>query len=451
MDVSPKGNMPRFSRTGKGVQTSLREIANKAKREPEYRFRNLYGMIDTELLKHAWRSLNKKAVAGVDQVTAEEYGRDLEANLCDLVERLMRDGYRAKLVKRKLIPKGNGKTRALGIPVLEDRLLQRAVKMILEAVFEPIFLNCSYGYREGRGAKMAVKDLRDALQFDGYTTVLDADIKGFFDNLDHDQLVEMLEKKINDRKLIRLIRKWLNAGILDTDGMVINPLTGTPQGGIVSPMLSNIYLHYVLDQWIEEVVKPRMSGPVKYVRYADDFVCAFSSPKDAERFRAVLPKRLEKYSLKLAEDKTHLINFERWGGKKRGRFDFLGYELYWGKSRKGMPNVKRRTSRKRLRRAVNEMSEWVKENRSRKLRELIGDLNAKLRGHYEYYGVIGNYESLAQFYYQVNKILFKWLNRRSQKKSMTWFEFQVRVQKRLMNPRVMEQRVLQRQLRGIRC
>lgn len=446
-----KGNRPRCCRTGESVQTSLRGIANKAKEQPGYRFRNLYGMIDEELLRLAWRRLNKKATAGIDQVTAQEYGKELKGNLEDLVDRLKRGGYRARLVKRTYIPKGDGKTRPLGIPALEDRLLQKAVALILEAIYEPTFLDCSYGYRPGRSPKIAVKTFRDALNFGDYTFVVEADIKGFFDHLDHEWLFRMLEERIDDRKLFRLLGKWLKAGILEPEGKVINPLTGTPQGGIVSPILANVYLHYALDLWVEKSVKPQLKGQVKYVRFADDFVCAFSSEVEAKRFRAHLAGRLDKFGLKLAEEKTRVIRFGRYPGKNGQRFDFLGFELFWGKSRKGMPFLKRRTSRKKFRRAFKGMGEWIKANRSMRLVELIDQLNAKLRGHYGYYGVIGNSASLGGFFYHVNRLVFKWLNRRSQKKSMTWPEYTRRVRGRLLNPRVMEKRVLQKKLYGIQC
>lgn len=407
-------------------------------------------MLDKELLTLAYRQLNKKAAAGIDQVTYQEYGRNLDGNLDDLIDRLKRGGYRARLVKRKTIPKGNGKTRDLGIPTLEDRLLQKAVAMILEAIYEPTFRDCSYGYRRGKGAKAAVSNFRDALNFGDYHYVVEADIKGFFDHLDHEKLIEMMEERVEDRKLIRLIRKWLKAGILDPEGMVINPLTGTPQGGIISPILANIYLHYALDLWIEVSVKRQIKGELKYVRYADDFVCAFSLEEDAERFHRKLAERLDKFGLEVAEEKTNIICFSRCAGPDSKRFDFLGFELFWGKGRRGTANLKRRTSPKRKRRAIRETKEWIKANRSLKLNELIDQLNAKLRGHYQYYGVIGNSGGIGSFFFEVCKSLHKWLNRRSQKKSMTWIEFGNRVRKRLLSPRIMEQRIQQLSLFHIR-
>ncbi len=444
-----KGNTPRCCKTGISVQTSLRGIANKAKEKPEYRFRNLYGMIDEELLRLAWRLLNKKAAPGVDQVTAQEYEKNLKANLDDLIGRLIRGGYRAKLVRRTLIPKGDGATRALGIPVLEDRLLQKAVSILLEAVYEPTFLDCSFGYRPGRDAKMAVKELRDELNFGGLHYVVEADIKGFFDNLDHDQLIKMLEYRIDDQKLIRLIRKWLNAGILDPAGKVINPLTGTPQGGIVSPILANVYLHYGLDQWVEQVVGKQIKGKLKYVRYADDYVCAFSLKSDAERFYRNLGKRLAKFNLTVAEEKTRMISFSPYI-KESGRFDFLGFEMSWGRSRRGHKTVRRRTAKKKLLKTLKTLTEWLKQNRSRTLDEFIAHVNKKLRGHYEYFGVIGNYARMSMYRHTVIKLLFKWLNRRSQKRSWTWPEFTNKVGTKLLTPTIGEKRVQQERLFGIR-
>ena len=452
MSEGLKGNKPRFCKSGVSVQTSLKAIAKKAKEQPEYQFRNLYGMIDIELLKLAWRELNKKAVAGVDRVTAQDYAKNLDANLIDLVDRLIRDAYRARLVKQKLIQKSPGKTRSLGILVLEDRLLQTAVAMILNAIYEPTFLDSSFGYRKGKDAKTAVKALRDELNFGEYHYVIEADIKGFFDNISHDRTLRLLGVRINDKKLLRLIKKWLNAGILGEDGKVINPLTGTPQGGIVSPVLANVYLHYVLDRWVEGQVRRVPNARLTYVRYADDFVLAVGGGYDPHvLLQSISDRLLLKGDLELAEDKTKVIRFSRYAGKENGRFDFLGFEISWGKARSGMPNVKRRTGRRRIRRAIKETTEWIKANRSTKLNSMLEQLNQKFRGHYQYYGVIGNHDALKIYYYNVLKSLFKWLNRRSQKKSFTWKQFLERVRPKLTSPTITEKQVLQLPLPGIRC
>jgi group II intron reverse transcriptase/maturase len=405
------------------MQTSLRGIAKKAKEQKEYRFRNLYGMLNEEYLLDCWRYIRKDAAYGVDRVSAQEYEENLEENIRDLVARLKRKSYRAKLVRRRYIPKGDGKMRALGIPAIEDKLLQLAVTRILQAIYEQDFLRCSYGYRLGIGALDAVDKLTVKLQFGRYNFVVEADIKGFFDNIDHDWMIRMLAERIDDRALLWLIKKWLKAGVLDTDGKVIHPATGTPQGGIISPILSNVYLHYALDLWFQKVVKPQCRGEACLIRFADDFVCAFQYQEDAERFYRALGKRLGKFGLELSAEKTRVIPFHRCPPSGKSRFEFLGFEFYWGKDRGGRPHLKRRTSRKKLRNSLKRFTEWCKENRNLKPRILYKRLNVKLRGYYNYYGVIGNYASLRQFFQQAMWILFKWLNRRSQRRSYNWQGF----------------------------
>ena len=381
-------------------------------------------MLNKEFLLDSWRYLNKNAACGIDKISADEYGKNLEANIENLVERLKNKRYRAKLVRRQYIPKGKGdKYRPLGIPAIEDKLLQCAVSRILQAIFEPNFLDCSYGYRPGRSAKDAVAKLTYELQFGWYGYVVEADIKGFFDNIDHDWLLKMLEERVNDKAFVWLIRKWLKAGILDTDGKVIHPESGTPQGGIVSPVLANIYLHYVLDLWFEHVVKAKCKGAVYLCRYADDFVCLFQYKAEAQAFYTQLPERLAKFKLSLSAAKTRIIRFSKWRMKENSRFDFLGFEFRWGIDRKGKANVKRRTSRKKLKQSIINFTLWCKENRNLRISELFTILKAKLRGYYNYYGVIGNYWSLMEFRKQALKILFKWLNRRSQRLSYNWRGF----------------------------
>ena len=406
------------------VQTSLRGIAKKAQEQKKHRFGNLYEMLNEEFLLDSWRYIRKDAAYGVDQVSAEEYEENLEENIRLLVERLKRKSYRAKLVRRQYIPKGKGKFRPLGIPATEDKLLQVAVKRILEAIYEQDFLRCSYGYRPNVSALHAVDKLTVKLQFGPYDFIVEADIKGYFDNIDHEKLVEMLEKRIDDRALIRLIKKWLKAGILDTDGKVIHPVTGTPQGGIVSPILANVYLHYVLDLWFHQVVKKHCRGEACLIRYADDFVCAFQYQEDAERFYRVLGKRLGKFGLEVAAEKTRVIPFDRDPPSGKSSFDFLGFEFYWDKDRGGKPHLKRRTSRKKLKASLNLFAAWCEENRNLRLEMLFRRLNAKLRGYFNYYGVVGNFASLNQFFWQAMRILFKWLNRRSQRRSFNWRGFQ---------------------------
>ena len=405
------------------VQTSLQGIAKRAARDKQHRFGSLSTMLNEEMLLDSWRFIRKDAAYGVDQVSAEEYEQNLAENIHDLVERLKRGSYHAKLVRRKYIPKGDGGQRPLGIPATEDKLLQLAVKRILEAIYEADFLRCSYGYRPNVGAQDAVQKLTVKLQFGSYHFVVEADIKGFFDNVDHKWMVRMLQERIDDRALIRLIKKWLKAGILETDGKVIHPVTGTPQGGVISPILANIYLHYALDLWFHKVFKKLCRGEACLIRYADDFVAAFEHQEEAEMFYEALSERLQKFGLELSTAKTRVIPFRRDPPKGGGRFEFLGFEFYWGKDRRGQPHLKRRTARKRLRASLLRFTQWCRENRNLDLRKLFRWLNAKLRGYYNYYGVIGNYRSLEQFFRQAIRILFKWLNRRSQRQSYNWHGF----------------------------
>jgi len=322
-------------------------IAKKAKSDKRYRFRNLYRELNEELLQDSWRLLRKNAALGVDRVSAAEYEANLEENIKQLVERLKRKRYRAKLVRRHYIAKGNGGVRPLGIPATEDKLLQLAEKRLLEAIYEQDFLSCSYGYRPLVGARAAVDELRVKLQFGGYHHLVEADIKGFFDNLSHQWLMRMLAERIDDEPFLRLIRKWLKAGVLDTDGQVLRPESGTPQGGIISPVLANVYLHYALDLWFEKVFQRSCKGAAFLHRYADDFVCGFGRAEEAQRFYNELEERLRKFGLELAQDKTRVMPFSR---HRQGEtsFEFLGFEFRWGGNRKGHAWLKRRTARKEV-------------------------------------------------------------------------------------------------------
>jgi group II intron reverse transcriptase/maturase len=350
-------------------------------------------------------------------VSADDYEQNLDENIHQLVEDLKRKRYRAKLVLRRYIPKGNGKFRPLGLVATQDKLLQMAVKRILQAIYEQDFLECSYGYRPNVSALDAVDKLTVKLQFGKYNYLAEADIKGFFDNLDHELLLNMLRERIDDKALLWLIKKWLEAGVLDTDGKVLHPETGSPQGGIISPILANVYLHYALDLWFQKVVLPHCSGKAFLIRFADDFVCAFEKLEDAQRFYAVLGKRLGKFGLELSAEKTRIIPFSSAIQPGKASFDFLGFEFRWGKDRKGKPHVMRRTARKNLRSSLKRFKEWCQGSRSLRLPELFKLSNAKLRGHYNYYGVNDNYPSLMQFYRGVLRLLMRCLNRRSQRLS----------------------------------
>ncbi|MGD8402048.1 MAG: group II intron reverse transcriptase/maturase [Anaerolineales bacterium] len=405
------------------VLTSLQAIAKKARERPGYRFRDLFRLLNEDMLRDSWRYIRKNAAYGVDRVSADEYGQNLEANIHQLVEELKRKRYRAKNILRRYIPKGNNKWRPLGIPATQDKLLQIAVKRILEAIFEQDFLNCSYGYRPGVGVLDAVDKLTVKLQFGRYNYVVEADISGYFDNIDHEWLFKMLAERVDDKSFLWLIGKWLKAGVLETDGKVVHPITGSPQGGIVSPILANIYLHFVLDQWFHKVVIPNCSGEACLIRYADDFVCAFEKVEDAQRFYQSLGKRLKKFNLELSAEKTHIIPFSPSRQKGCVPFNFLGFEFRWGKDRAGKPHVDKRTSRKSLNNSLMRFKLWCKENRHRRLPDLFSLLNAKLRGYFNHFGVHGNYSSLAQFYYRAVRYLWEYLNQRSQRRSYNWEGF----------------------------
>lgn len=434
------------------MRTSLRGIANKARADKRHRFRNLYGLLNEEGLLWCWPRLKKKAAGGVDRVTAYQYAADLGGNVRRLVERLKRKQYRARKVRRRHIPKGGGKTRPLGIPAVEDKLLQTAVARILEAIYEQDFLASSYGCRPGRGPQLAVRDLTQELQFGCYGYVVEVDIRGFFDHVDHDWMLRMLEERIDDRPFLRLIRKWLKAGVLEEDGRVVHPQTGTPQGGCVSPVLANIYLHYVLDLWFARRVKPRCRWRAYMCRYLDDVVFAFQRRTEAEAFFRALPARLARFGLELSPKKTRLVRFSRFHlGQQAESFEFLGFEFRWVKDLAGTPRVKRRTARKRFRASLARFTDWIRKQRHQPVAWIFARLNQKLRGYYNYYGVRGNYESLEDFVYQALRILRKWLNRRSQRRSYSWQGFNALVQHfGIERPRITEGRERQLPLGGTR-
>lgn len=404
------------------MPTSLQAIANKARNSRKHRFQNLYHLLNRINLKTCFYELKKKAAPGIDDIDWQTYEANLEENLHNLNSRLKSGSYRARPIRRKYIPKGNGKLRPLGIPCLEDKIVQRAVAKILEAIYEQDFLDSSYGYRQGRSPQQASSELAHLLQFGPYGWVVEADIRGFFDAMDHDWLIRMLQQRVGDRKILRLIRKWLKAGILEPDQTMVHPETGTPQGGIVSPILANIYLHYALDLWFEHIVKPNCKGRARIVRFVDDFVCIFQYHDDAVKFQQSLSGRLGKFQLSLAPEKTRKIRFSRFeiGGEQ---FDFLGFTYRWGKNSKNAPQVWRQTSKDRFRSALKRLKEWMRKARNLPMKEVMKTLKSKYRGHRNYYGVIGNKHLLDSFVYFANEIVFKWLNRRSQRRSYNWQGF----------------------------
>jgi group II intron reverse transcriptase/maturase len=401
-------------------QTFLRAIAEKAYTDKHHRFGDLYRWLNRDVLHLCFFRLRKDAASGVDGVTYQEYEKNLEANLADLEGRLRRKAYRARLVRRKLIPKGNGKMRPLGIPALEDKLVQTAVTQILLAIFEMDFLPCSYGYRPGTGAHDAIRALTETLQFGQFNFIYEADIKGFFENIRWDRLDQMLEQRIADGALRNLIGKWLRAGILEEDGRVVHPETGTPQGGIVSPVLANIYLHYALDLWFQNEVLPKQRGRCRLFRYADDFVVGFEYRHEAEAFDQALKARLAEFGLEVAADKTKTLRFGRNGGPYNGRFDFLGFEFYWEPDRKGQPRVKRRTATKKWLAGKQRIRDWIREHRHDRLSRTMKTLRAKLNGTWNYYGLIGNFRRMKLLYEEARRTLYKWINRRSQRRSLRW-------------------------------
>ena len=409
------------------VYTKQQRIAELAKQMPEVSFTSLAYHIDLEWLQEAYRRTRKDGAAGVDEVTAEQYEEDLDNNLGSLLNRFKSGSYYAPPVKRVYIPKGAGgkPERPIGIPTLEDKVLQRAVVMLLSPVYEQDFLECSYGFREGCSAQQALEALWHAImEMGGKCWVYEVDIKSYFDTIKHGYLREFYQKRVRDGVIKRVMGKWLKAGIME-DGAVRYPSEGTPQGGVVSPLLSNIYLHEVLDVWFEQQVRPRLKGRAQLIRFADDFVIVFSREQDAHRVREVLPKRFGRYGLTIQEEKSRLVDFGRPSGKSRRPegFDFLGFTHFWGKSRKGNWVVQRKTCGKKLAQAVRRVHQWCKHNRHKPVKEQWQQLSRKVYGHYGYYGVTFNMRGIKGYYEQVKRSWRKWLNRRSRDKHMPWERF----------------------------
>lgn len=407
------------------VSTKLERIAMLAKIEPKQVLTTLAHHIDVGFLREAFRLTRKDGAVGVDAETAADYAANLESNLESLLDRLKSGGYRAPPVRRVHIPKGDGsRTRPIGIPTFEDKLLQRSVSMILDAVYEQDFFDGSYGFRRGRSQHQALQALWRGLTEMGGGVLLEADIESFFDAIDHGHLRSFLDHRVRDGVLRRAIDKWLKAGVLE-DGALSYPESGTPQGGVISPLLANIYLHEVLDAWFEQEVKPRLTGRAFLIRFADDFVIAFANEADAHRVFAVLPKRFERYGLTLHPTKTRLVQFRRprRDGDDPGSFDFLGFTHHWGRSFRGNWVVRRRTSRKRFARAVRAIDDWCRTNRHLPLAEQRRQLRSKLQGHYNYYGITGNFAGLHRFFRIVERCWQRWLGRRSNRGYMDWERF----------------------------
>lgn len=422
------------------VYTRLSRIAELAREDPKRALTTLAHHIDIEFLREAYRRTRKDGAAGVDGQTAEEYEKNLEGNLRSLLERLKSGTYRAPPVRRVYIPKGDGKkTRPIGIPTLEDKVLQRAVTMVLEAIYEGEFYSFSYGFRPRRSAHQALQYLWKELMDMQGGWVLEVDIKSFFDTLDHGHLRTFLDQRVRDGVLRRMIDKWLKAGVLE-DGELSFPEAGSPQGGVISPMLANIYLHEVLDRWFEETIKPLLRGKAFAVRFADDFVIAFALECDARRIFEVLPKRFGRFGLTLHPEKTRLVRFyqpERGStgkgcdhrGGTPGSFDLLGFTHSWQRSRRGNWVVKRKTATSRFRRALKRVADWCRLNRHLPVEEQRKQLGMKLRGHCEYYGITGNSTALSRFSHELRRVWRGWLNRRSQRARMSWAKFEKLLQR----------------------
>jgi len=416
------------------VSTKSQRIAELARQSPQMGFTSLAHLMDIEWLHEAWRRTRKDGAAGVDGQTAAGYEQELEGNLRSLLDRAKSGTYRAPPVRRVHIPKGGSatETRPIGIPTLEDKVLQRAVAMLLEPIYEQDFHDCSHGFRPGRGAHQALQALWKQTMVNRGGWIVEVDIRKFFDTLDHHHLREFVGQRVRDGVLLRLIGKWLNAGVME-EGRVSYPDSGSPQGGVISPMLSNIYLHYVLDDWLEREVKPRLKGRAHLIRYADDFVIGLTDEEDAQRVMQVLPKRFGRYGLTLHPEKTRLVPFRRPSsprgddgddrGAGPGSFDFLGFTHIWAKSQRGNWVVKQRTAASRLRRAVRSIAQWCRFNRHRPLAEQQRTLSQRLRGHYAYYGITGNSTSLSRFFTAVECCWRKWLSRRDRQRSTTWDAF----------------------------
>ena len=424
-----KGNNAALE-AGKPLETKLTRIAELAKRRPRVKLQTLIHAIDEESLTAAHQALSADKAAGIDAVTKEEYGKRLQENIADLLERMKRQAYKPQPVKRAYIPKTDGKKRPLGIPTYEDKLVQKALNEILTVIYEPEFLDCSYGFRPARNCHDALKEISRILETRRVSYVVDADIKGFFDNVDHDWMMKFLQERIQDANLLRLIQRFLKAGVME-EGKISETEAGTPQGGVISPTLANVYLHYVLDLWFMVKVRRECKGEAYLIRYADDFCCFFQYQEDVERFHGKLKERLEKFSLEISEEKTKIIEFGRYAKErkeKRGQgkpetFDFLGFTHYCSNGKSGSYRVKRKTSRKKFIAKLKVIRDWLHKNMHTEISDLIKQLNAKLIGHYRYYGVTDNRSRIHAFRYLVRRKLFSVLNRRSQKRGLSWEGF----------------------------
>jgi len=400
-------------------ETQFARIAKKAQLNPNEIFTSLSHYLSEEFLISSFRKLRKSAVSGIDGETCNDYELNLLVNIDTLHKRLRSWEYKAPDIRRTWIEKGGGKKRPLGISTTEDKIVQRAVTDILNNIYEQDFQDFSFGFRKKRSAHQALKQVHRGCMDRRIRFVLDADIQGCFDNFDHQILRELLTKRVKDKWILRLINQWLKVGIVDGKTMHLNQ-KGTPQGNIISPLLCNIYLHYVLDEWMMQMVKPLLKGEIFIVRYADDFVIGFEYYEDARKVMNTLPKRMAKFGLNIHPEKTKLVDFTPFGKSKPPTIDFLGFTHYWTKSKKGLPVVKRRTTSRKLRNGIKKLEECCRYNRHERLKEQHKLIKAKLLGLYQYYGIRCNHKALKAFYRTARMRWYYWLNRRSQTNSYTW-------------------------------
>lgn len=418
------------------METKLQALTRIVKERPNERLTSLAHILNTDFLKQCYEELKRNRAPGVDGVTWEEYGKDLDKNIEGLVSKMKALKYIPQPVKRAYIPKDDGSKRGLGIPSIEDKVVQMGIKKILETIYEPVFLDSSYGFRLGLSAHDALEKVWHTVMLHPVNWIADIDIEKFFDTIDHKRMMELLQKRINDPNFLRLIGRFLKSGIME-DGVLAESDKGTPQGGVLSPVLANIYLHYTLDEWFQNDVKKQAKGYAELTRYADDFIVCFEHETDAQAFKSKLEKRLEENGLKVSAEKSKVIEFGRFpwmrwkrGGKKPGTFDFLGFTHSCGTGKAGKFKVEQRTSSKRFTKKVKMTGIWLKNIRNLvKMPEWWGVLKMKLVGHYQYYGITGNYKAIKKFYINILRLVMKWSNRRSQKKSFNWKEFYHYVQK----------------------
>lgn len=400
--------------------------------------------INEENLKQSAKRIKGNRAMGIDKMTKQKYLENLEGNVENLIRKMKQMSYKPKAVKRVYIPKaGSNKKRPLGIPAYEDKMVQDVMTQILNAIYEPMFKKFSFGFRADKSCHQAIAYLEKMINKQRTKYVVDLDIKGFFDNIDHEWLIKFIEYRINDKVYIRYIKRFMRSGILE-QGKLLKSEKGTPQGGIISPVLGNIYLHFVLDEWFEKVVEKQTKGYSGMVRYADDVVACFENKEEAEKFLRSVKKRLARFGLEISEEKTKIIEFGRYAQENRRRrgegkpetFEFLGFTHYCSKSQKGWFRVKRKTSKKKLRSKIQEMKQWIKQRMHYKVSETIEQLNVKLLGHYRYYGITDNTESIRQFYEITVKMLYKTLNRRTQKNKYSFEKYHRKIENKIIKPRI---------------